>query len=584
MTGWTGKILLVDLTAQSHSVLTPGPELYRRWIGGKGLAGHFLRDHITLPWKDPRMPLIFATGPLVDTPSPTSGRMAIMSRSPLTETVGDTSVGGRLGTQIKRAGWDAIVLTGRSDGLCGVIVRDGDVTFTDAEALRGVECSDTLSRLPREGSTALIGPAAENGVLFASIMIDGHYSSGRGGLGLVMGAKNLKYMTVAGSGKTALADREELARAREEIFRLASASPVLMGELGITHFGTGALYDLMNSRRMMPTDNFQATVFEDAGKMNAYSYKQRYETKRTGCMGCHILCKKTGKNGEIIPEFETMSHFSALIGNRDIEAVMEANRICNETGMDTITAGSTLACYREITGREITPDRLIRLLGETALARGEGAELAPGSYRYAEAQGRAQLSMSVKKLEMPAYDPRGAYGMALAYATSTRGACHLRAYPIAHEILRKPVATDRFTFSGKARIIKISEDLNAVIDSLTACKFLFFAASLEEFARAFLGVTGIPTTAQDLLRAGERIYYHERIMNAENGFTAADDDLPPRFFEEAGSSGGGITVPPLNRAEFLKARSDYYKIRGLDAEGLPTRAKCDELELEWKNS
>lgn len=173
--------------------------------------------------------------------------------------------------------------------------------------------------------------------------------------------------------------------------------------------------------------------------------------------------------------------------------------------------------------------------------------------------------------------------MALAYATSTRGACHLRAYPISHEILRKPVATDRFTFSGKARIVKINEDMNAVIDSLTACKFLFFGATLEEFSRAFTAVTGVPFSAQDLLRAGERIYYNERIMNYLNGFTSKDDDLPTRFFSEPGSSGNNIEVSPIDRKEFCEALARYYKIRGLDEDGLPLKQKAQELGLEWKN-
>ena len=274
-----------------------------------------------------------------------------------------------------------------------------------------------------------------------------------------------------------------------------------------------------------------------------------------------------------------MSHFTALIGNADIETVVEANRICNETGMDTISAAVTLACRQEITGTDLSPDDITALLGDIAASRGEGAELKMGSWRYAESKGRPEASMSVKKLELPAYDPRGACGMALAYAVSTRGGCHLRAYPVSHEILRKPVATDRFTFSGKARIIKISEDLNAVIDSLTACKFLFFAATLEEFALAFKGVTGVTTTAQDLLRTGERIYFRERMMNARNGFTAADDDLPSRFFTMEGTGIGGIAVPAIDRSAFLRARADYYRIRGLDGDGIPTEEKAKELGL-----
>ncbi|MCX7679698.1 MAG: aldehyde ferredoxin oxidoreductase C-terminal domain-containing protein, partial [Spirochaetes bacterium] len=307
--------------------------------------------------------------------------------------------------------------------------------------------------------------------------------------------------------------------------------------------------------------------------------RTQYRTKKTGCAGCQILCKKKAANGTIMPEFETMSHFTALIGNNDIDTVVQANQLCNEVGMDTISAAVTLATYSEISGETLAPNRIIELLDLIAHSKGEGQYLKEGSFRYAQRMGKIEASMTVKKLELPAYDPRGAYGMALAYVTSTRGGCHLRAYPISHEILRKPIATDRFSFSGKARIIKISEDLNAVVDSLTACKFIFFAATLEEFALALKGVTGIPATAQDLLRAGERIYYHDRVMNALNGFSADDDDLPERFFILPGSSGDGIEIPPIDREAFLKARAAYYKNRGLDENGMPTENKMKELDL-----
>jgi aldehyde:ferredoxin oxidoreductase len=191
-----------------------------------------------------------------------------------------------------------------------------------------------------------------------------------------------------------------------------------------------------------------------------------------------------------------------------------------------------------------------------------GSALAEGSYRYALSKGCPERSMSVKKLELPAYDPRGAYGMALAYVTSNRGGCHLRAYPVSHEILRKPVATDRFSFEGKARMIKIAEDLNAVVDSLTACKFVFFAAGLEEYAKAVNAVTGRHYNVQSLLKIGERIWDLERTMNRMNGFTSEDDDLPGRFFREEGSSSAAIRIDPIDREEFLKARANYYKIRG----------------------
>jgi aldehyde:ferredoxin oxidoreductase len=583
MKGWKGKILYVDLTTRSFRTEKPPIELYERFIGGKGLAGYYLRPFITLPYDAPEMPLLFFTGPLVDTPSPTSGRMSIMSRSPLTGTVGDTSVGGKLGTAIKRAGYDGIIINGKCDNLCGLKIINNTVEITDAKALSDKNADEIPSIIGGDGSVACTGPAAEHGVLYSCIMIDGHYSSGRGGLGLVMASKNLKYIQVSGNEKTSIHNPGEIALAREEIFRLTSASPILQGELGISNFGTGALYDLISVRGMMPTDNFRATRYEHADEMNAFRYRERYRTKRTGCMGCHILCKKKGENGEIIPEFETMSHFSALIGNTDIDTVVKANQICNQAGMDTISAAVTISCMQEISGEKLNPGSVLSLLNDIAYSRGKGEELKLGSYRYALTHGMPDTSISVKALELPAYDPRGAYGMALAYATSTRGGCHLRAYPVSHEILRKPVATDRFTFSGKARIIKISEDLNAVIDSLTACKFLFFAASLEEFARAYYGVTGVKTTAQDLLKIGERIYYHDRIMNSLNGFTSQHDDLPARFFTNPGTDGDGFSIPAISRADFLQARSDYYMIRGLDVNGMPVKGKAEELGLEWNS-
>ena len=583
MFGWTGKILRLDLSKKQYTTLAPNQSIYDKYVGGRGLAGYYLKEVIKNPWDSEKMELMFFTGPLTDTPAPTSGKITIMSRSPLTGTLCDSSIGGTLGGQIKRAGWDGLIITGKCQNLTGIEIIDSSINFIDAFNLKGSNISEVISKLDKNSSTAIIGPAAENGVLFSNIVIDGHNFAGRGGLGLVMANKNLKYIRVKGSGKTSVYDIDELNKAREKIFRLTAASPILFGELGINNYGTGALYDLMDSRNMMPTNNFKATKFAYAPKLNAYHYKNKYQPKKTGCPGCHILCKKIGKHNEILPEFETMSHFTALIGNKDLDTVVKANNICNETGMDTISAAATLACYSEINNKIIPKRKILSLLYDIALNKGIGKELKLGSYRYAELKGQKETAMTVKKQELPAYDPRGAFGMALSYVTSTHGGCHLSAYPISHEILRKPIATDRFTFSGKARIIKINEDLNSVIDSLTACKFLFFAASLEEYAQVFYAVTGIKTTAQDLLKKGERIYYNEYIMNAMNGFTSKDNDLPKRFFKNPGTSSLESKIKPLKRKDFLKTLKDYYKIRGLDKNGLPTKEKSERLGIEWKD-
>lgn len=575
MNGWFGRILRIDLTTGEHCFEAVDTEDCLKWIGGKGLAGKFLYPEITRACEDPQLPLIIMTGPLTGTLAPTSGRTTVMSKSPLTGAVGDCSVGGSLGWQIKKAGIDGIIITGIAKKLCGIEISDSTVCITDASGLSGRNTSELTGILKERGAVAAIGPAGENGVLFSSLMVDGSFAAGRCGIGHISGLKNLKYITVRGTGRIPVYDSSALKKAREDIDRLVGATPALSGEHSLMNCGTAACYDLMSSKRMMPTSNFRETYFSPAAGMNSHAFAERYGLQRHGCKGCAIRCKRMGKDGSHLPEFETMSHFSALIDNTDLDTVMQANRICNEAGMDTITAGATLSCHAEITGDKLTPTRIIELLN--GIANGSEAELAQGSKRYADSCGMPELSMSVKGLELPGYDPRGAYGMALAYATSTRGGCHLRAYPISHEILRKPVATDRFSFEGKARMIKIAEDMNAVIDSLIACKFIFFGASLEEYADVFTAVTGLRSSAQELLKAGERIYFRERVMNYLCGFTAVDDDLPRRFFEEGGTSGNGIDVPPLDREEFLNARSRYYRIRGYSDDGIPLPTKAEEL-------
>ncbi|THB66398.1 MAG: aldehyde ferredoxin oxidoreductase, partial [Desulfovibrio sp.] len=570
--GWTGKYARIDATDQSVQVLETPEPLRLDYLGGRGMAGALLRPHTTLAYDHPDMPLLVFTGPLTATVAPTSGRSVIMSRSPLTGAVGDSSVGGKLGTRLKRAGWDGLMITGKAHGLCGIEIDDNTITFVDAKELAGSTTHKVLAhvskRLGTKATVLSIGPAAESGVRFAGLGVDSHHAAGRVGLGLSFAAKNIKYIAIQGSGKIAVHDLAMIKAAREDIFRLTAASPVLMGEFGFTCAGTGTLYDLMDSRAMMPTDNFQRTRFEHAATLNAHAFAKRYKPRRHGCLGCHILCKKIAEDGRSMPEFETMSHFTALIGSHDQELVVAANDLCNKLGMDTISAASALACHAEVTQTKLTPEAVLSLLRDMASGHGAGQELAQGATEYARSQGRPQAAMAVKGLDLPAYDPRGAYGMALAYSVATRGGCHLRAYPVSHEILRKPVATDRFSFSGKARIIKIAEDVNAVIDSLIACKFVFFAASLEEYARALTGATGMETTAHDLLRAGERIVLNERAINAENGFSAKHDDLPPRFFQESGSGDATLHIPPLDRSAFLSARHNYYQVRGCDSHGI----------------
>lgn len=580
MYGYTSKSLKIDLSAKKVDIVNTPVDLMENYVGGRGMGVALIGKRIMLDYDDIDMPLIFASGPLVATEAPTSGRSSVISRSPLTGTIFDCSVGGRFGTEIKRAGFDFIEITGKADRWTMLSIDDQNVVISDAEHLAGINVEKARTLLEPRGSDAIIGIAGEHQVAFSSIVFDGHYLAGRGGLGAVMGSKKLKAICVKGSGSFEIFDAPALTRSREEIMRLLRASQAVFGELGISEFGTAALVDLIHSRRMEPTNNFRQTFYDASSSYSGYNLKSHYKAKKTGCMGCPILCKKIGARGEVMPEYETVSHFGALNTNDDAAVIVEANRLCNDYGLDTITTAATISCYSEIEGEKLNADNLLELIHEIAGLKTErGRMLSRGSRQYAILSGNPKASMSVKGLELPAYDPRGAYGMALAYATSNRGGCHLRAYPISHEILRKPVATDRFSFEGKARIIKIAEDMNAVIDSLTACKFVFFAASLEEYAKAVSAVTGKAHDTQSLLKIGERIYVLERYLNSLNKFNSDDDDLPERFFFEAGSSSSQIRVRPLDRQEFLDARSNYYRVRGYDEKGVPTQALMERLEL-----
>ena len=567
MNGWTGTLLKIDLTTGTSCREELPRRLLEEYLGGRGLGVRLMRDYFKLDPFDPAMPLIFSVGPLCGTPSPTSARIAVVSRSPLTGTIYDCSAGGRFAWRLKASGVDVMFITGRSPKPVIVTIAGDVVEIKPADHLWGSDIPTTIASLKELGSVAAIGPAGENGVLFANIMMGEGNSVGRGGMGAVMGSKNLKAVTVSGDKKSAIADPALFENARQDIMRLFKASPVIFGPLGISEFGTPVLVDLMAQRRMAPTENFRKTFFEHSGNYSGPTIKNVCGAKKDGCYGCPIQCKKSSASGKPLPEYETVSHFGALNDVQDLHAIITANDLCNELGIDTITAAATLSAWGEIKGAFPTSGEIPGLLNDIAHRRGYGNLLSLGSRRLAEELGRPELSMSVKSLELPAYDPRGAYGMALAYCTSNRGGCHLRAYPVSHEILRKPVPTDRFAFSGKARIISIAEDTNAAVDSLVACKFAFFGASLEEYAELLTAVTGVSYSPQRLKEIGRRIVLTERYYNCSNGFTRSDDVLPERFFTEPGSSGDDIDILPIDRIRFEEELDKYYRIRGLNADG-----------------
>ena len=567
MHGWTGKILKVDLTAGRIWHERLNPELLAAYLGGRGLGVRLMRNHFQLDPFDPQMPLIFAVGPLCGTSAPVSSRMSVVSRSPLTGTIFDSSAGGLFPWSLKASGFDVLYISGKSREPAILKITPDSQEIQGAGTLWGKTIGETVGALSGYGSVAAIGPAGENRVLFADIIMDGMHSAGRGGLGAVMGSKGLKAVVIRGDMEVAIADGDCLEIARKKAVRLFHASPFIVGESGIKRFGTPALVDIIARGRMTPTENFRKTFFSYTGNYSGPSINKAYGAVCESCSDCPIACKKMTPEGKVLPECDALSHFGALNGNIDLETIVKANALCNELGMDTISAAATLSAFGEHRGSFLSRLEILAFLLDIARRRGAGDLLAEGSRRAAEVLGRPELSMSVKSLELPACDPRGSYGTALAYCTSNRGGCHLRGYPISCEILPNSVPTDRFSFSGKARINVTAEDTHAVADSLAVCGLAFLGATLEEYGEMFKGVTGLEFTTEELLSIGSRIHLTERFYNVTNGFESMEDQLPERFYREPGTGTEGIDIPPIDRNNFDEELQNYYRMRGLTPRG-----------------
>lgn len=567
MYGWHGRILFINLSNQSfHTEPIPDDRLQAD-IGGRGLAVRLFQDYALLDPFDPDMPLIFTAGPLSGTKTPATERLCILSRSPLTGTIFDTSSGGSFAHEFKASGYDGLIIKGKSTKPVAMRIHPSGVEFIDAEKLCGKTTSETISAFSQRGIAA-IGPAGENRVLYANIVFSDGDNTGRGGLGAVMGSKKLKAIAVEGDRQTTIADPQKLQVAQQDILRLFRASPALLGQLGLHEYGTPTFVDLTNQRRMLPTKNFSETFFNPADKLSGPAIRKALDPEHDTCHDCPIACKKSNTDYGRLPEYSALCHFGALLGISDLHAVVVANKACRELGIDPVSAASTLATRAEITGEFPHGDELVEILRQTCLTGGSDLLLAQGSRRLAEALGQPDASMTVKSLELPAFDPRGATGMALSFCTSTLGGTQVRANMQSCEILRKPVAVNRFTFSGKARLIKNAEDTRAASDSMLVCQNAFYAASLEEYAVALSAVTGLDYSPAGLSQTGEQIVKAEIDINRGNGFSAKDDMLPERFFNQPGSASEGINTPPLNRTDFEEELQKYYRIRGL-ADNIP---------------
>ncbi len=609
MYGWHGKILRVDLSNQKTRVEEIDPQVAKEFVGGRGWAIKYLYAEMD-PRIDPLSPeniLVFATGPLTATPAPTGNRYMVVTKSPLSGALTVSNSGGDFPTWMKRTGFDMFIFEGKAERPVYLWVNEDQVEIRAAGHLWGMEVPETTDALLAEtdpkAKVACIGPAGEKLVRIASIMNDKHRAAGRSGVGAVMGSKNLKAVVVNGSKNPVLADEEGM-KALSLTIQREVGEAVKKGS-SLREYGTAYVPDVTNELGIFPTRNFQSGTFEGTGTINGVTLKENYLVRVRPCFRCPIACgrvteveepEKYRGEGEG-PEYETIAAIGSACGVDDLAAVTKANYLCNELGLDTISAGMTVACAMELYEKDILStddigrplpfgdaDGMIALIRQTAYREGFGDVLAEGSYRMAEKYGHPELSITAKKQEFPGYDPRGAKGMGLLYATSNIGASHMAGDLAYAEVFGVPKKIDPLATENKPHLIKRWEDAFALIDSAGLCVFLsvryLFDADVNLWPTRLTQLmnlsTGAEYTPETLLQAAERVFNLERMFLLRAGFTKADDTLPTRMLREPmpeGPAKGHVVELDIMLPEF-------YRLRGWDENGVPTREKLAELGLD----
>jgi aldehyde:ferredoxin oxidoreductase len=600
MFGWSGTILRVDLTAGTFRKEPVKAADAAKFIGARGLGTKVMFDEVD-PKVDPLSPenkLIFAPGPFSGTFAPSGGRFDVVTKGPLTGTIAASNSGGSFGPELKYAGYDLVIFEGKAPEPVYLWIKDDQVELRDASHLWGKQVPDTVDQLraetDEEAKVACIGPAGEKQVLFAAIMNEMHRAAGRSGVGAVMGSKNLKAVVVVGQGAVKVADPKGFMAAVEKAREGVRNHPV--GGAGLKAYGTNVLVNILNETGALPAYNFNDGHYDNANKVGGETLSDKLLVRPKGCYSCVISCGRVTKvaNPKYLgegegPEYEAAWCMGPDCGIDDLEAILKANFLCNEYGMDSITLGATLACAMDLfeAGHITLQDTggidlsfgnaelMVKLTEMTANREGIGDQLALGSYRFAERYGHPEFSMSVKKQEMPAYDPRGVQGIGLEYATSNRGGCHVRGYTIAVEVLGCGAKLDPRATAEKPFYVKLFQDLTAAIDSTGGCLFGTFGMTGEDYAAMLSALTGVAYSLDDFLKTGERIWNLERLFNLRAGFTGADDNLPERLLKcpiKTGPAKGQVSRLP----EMLP---EYYQLRGWDEQGVPTPDKLRDLAL-----
>ena len=595
-TAYAGKMARINLTTGEIKVEQLDLDAAKKFIGGRGLGTKILYDEgvATVDPLSEANKLIYITGPMTGTTAPTSGRYMVVTKSPLTGMIGSSNSGGVWGAKLKCAGWDALIVEGKASEWSYINIEDDKIEILPAAQYVGLhteEVDEKLKEAHPDCKVLNIGPAGENLSMLAAIMNDKDRAAGRGGCGAVMGSKLLKAITVTSTKKVVESyDDEKLKEVNKECLQLIRENAVTSG--GLPTYGTAVLVNIINNTGSFPTKNWQESYYEQADDISGETLKDTYLVKNSACHRCPIACGRVVKVDDKVvggPEYEPLWAYGGNCGLNDLNAIDKANMLCNEYGLDAISTPCTIAAAMELYQKGYIKEEecdgiplvwgsseaiveWTRRMGEAKLPLAK--LMADGSYRLCEHYGHPEISMSVKKQEMPAYDARGIQGIGITYATSNRGGCHVRGYLISPEILGLPEQLDRTTIEGKAQWAKIFQDLTAVIDSMGLCLFSSFALGAPQYAALLNAGTGTTYTAEELLEAGERIYNIERLFNKAAGMKPEDDKLPKRLIEEPISSGPskGMT------SQIQITLPQYYEARGW-VDAFPTQETLERLGL-----
>ena len=599
--GYTGTILRINLTTGAVTREPLDLKLAEDYVGGRGLTSYLLYREVD-PAIDPLSEdnkLMFGTGPLTGTGAVAASRYVVVCKAPLTGTIACSNSGGFFGPELKFAGYDIVIFEGKSPKPVYVWIDDKRVEIRSAEKLLGMTPEETDDAVRAETSlaakVACIGPAGEKLSLLAGVLNDRQRLAARSGVGAVMGSKNLKAIAVRGTGSIHLADPESFWFAALDVLKKIVNDPVSFGSFRA--YGTANLVNLINEMGAYPTHNFLEETFAGAAATSGEAIAENIMLRNRACFACPIACTRVSEvkegpykgRGEG-PEYETTWSFGALCGVSNLEAIAKANFLCRDYGIDSMSGGSTVACAMELFEKGHIPESDIgfplRFGDADAMIRatimmGErdgkfGALMADGSYRLAEHYGHPEMFMGVKKMEMAAYSPRVFQGMALHYATSNRGACHVRGNTVAAELYGIPKYVPPDTLEGKEELVRRPfQNSTAFVDSSGICLFTKFAITHREIAAMLAPATGIDFNFDKSIQQGDRIWNLERLFNLRAGFTAADDTLPARLMEPA------VDGPRKgSRAELHQHLQTYYQLRGWDERGVPTKEKLSELGLE----